>query len=151
MNTSVAVIITVLIAAFGVAFVISQLLRLRARLLEETPAVEVDTSDDRMAKKIVHHTQQKVPFMLLAGDKDDWTPADRCRQLDCATCCNSHSENELAGSPTKANRVLSHEHADDLSRKECRAERQSNSVAVIGSVHSLVRLSVFSAASVEKL
>ena len=31
---------------------------------------EVDTSDDRMAKKIVHHTNQKVPFMLLAGDRD---------------------------------------------------------------------------------
>jgi len=32
--------------------------------------VEVDGSDDRMAKKIVNHTNQKVPFMLLAGDKD---------------------------------------------------------------------------------
>ncbi|MBO0676660.1 threonine--tRNA ligase [Mycolicibacterium sp. S2-37] len=32
--------------------------------------VEVDASDDRMAKKIVNHTNQKVPFMLLAGDKD---------------------------------------------------------------------------------
>jgi threonyl-tRNA synthetase len=32
--------------------------------------VEVDTSDDRMAKKIVHHTNQRVPFMLLAGDRD---------------------------------------------------------------------------------
>ncbi|WP_343710395.1 threonine--tRNA ligase [Mycobacterium sp.] len=32
--------------------------------------VEVDDSDDRMAKKIVHHTNQKVPFMLLAGDRD---------------------------------------------------------------------------------
>src|ERR1700758_5284358 len=32
--------------------------------------VEVDGSDDRMAKKIVHHTSQKVPFMLLAGDRD---------------------------------------------------------------------------------
>ncbi|MCX2711737.1 threonine--tRNA ligase [Mycolicibacterium sp. J2] len=32
--------------------------------------VEVDASDDRMAKKIVNHTNQKVPFMLLAGDTD---------------------------------------------------------------------------------
>ena len=32
--------------------------------------VEVDGSDDRMAKKIVNHTNQKVPFMLLAGDRD---------------------------------------------------------------------------------
>ncbi len=31
---------------------------------------EVDSSDDRMAKKIVNATNQKVPFMLLAGDKD---------------------------------------------------------------------------------
>jgi threonyl-tRNA synthetase len=32
--------------------------------------VEVDTSDDRMQKKIRNHTTQKVPFMLLAGGKD---------------------------------------------------------------------------------
>jgi threonyl-tRNA synthetase len=32
--------------------------------------VEVDASDDRMAKKIVNQTNQKVPFMLLAGDRD---------------------------------------------------------------------------------
>src|SRR3954453_2584686 len=31
---------------------------------------EVDASDDRMAKKIVNHTIQKVPFMLVAGDRD---------------------------------------------------------------------------------
>ena len=31
---------------------------------------EVDASDDRMAKKIVNATNQKVPFMLLAGDRD---------------------------------------------------------------------------------
>ncbi|MCH9732693.1 MAG: threonine--tRNA ligase [Actinomycetia bacterium] len=31
---------------------------------------DVDSSDDRMAKKIVNHTNQKVPFMLLAGDRD---------------------------------------------------------------------------------
>jgi threonyl-tRNA synthetase len=32
--------------------------------------VEVDSSDERMAKKIVNQTNQKVPFMLLAGDRD---------------------------------------------------------------------------------
>jgi threonyl-tRNA synthetase len=32
--------------------------------------VEVDAGDDRMAKKIVTHTNQKVPFLLLAGDRD---------------------------------------------------------------------------------
>jgi threonyl-tRNA synthetase len=31
---------------------------------------EVDANDDRMAKKIVNHTNQKVPFMLVAGDRD---------------------------------------------------------------------------------
>jgi threonyl-tRNA synthetase len=32
--------------------------------------VEVDTSDERMQKKIRTHTTQKVPFLLLAGSKD---------------------------------------------------------------------------------
>ena len=32
--------------------------------------VDVDHSDDRMQKKIRTHTQQKVPFLLLAGAKD---------------------------------------------------------------------------------
>ncbi len=31
---------------------------------------EVDTSDDRMQKKIRNHTTAKVPFMLLAGERD---------------------------------------------------------------------------------
>ncbi|MGV0742443.1 threonine--tRNA ligase [Mycolicibacterium sp. XJ870] len=41
-----------------------------AQLKSRGVRVEVDMSDDRMAKKIVNHTHQKVPFMLLAGDKD---------------------------------------------------------------------------------
>lgn len=41
-----------------------------AQLRSHGVRVEVDASDDRMAKKIVHHTAQKVPFMLLAGDRD---------------------------------------------------------------------------------
>lgn len=41
-----------------------------AQLASRGLRVEVDTSDDRMAKKIVHHTNQKVPFLLLAGDRD---------------------------------------------------------------------------------
>jgi threonyl-tRNA synthetase len=32
--------------------------------------VEVDTSDDRMQKKIRTAQKQKVPYMLLAGDED---------------------------------------------------------------------------------
>ncbi len=41
-----------------------------AQLKSRGVRVEVDASDDRMAKKIVHHTGQRVPFMLLAGDRD---------------------------------------------------------------------------------
>ena len=41
-----------------------------AELKSHGVRVEVDASDDRMAKKIVNHTNQKVPFMLLAGDRD---------------------------------------------------------------------------------
>jgi threonyl-tRNA synthetase len=40
--------------------------RLRARGVR----VEVDTSDDRMPKKIRTATKEKVPFMLIAGDED---------------------------------------------------------------------------------
>ena len=32
--------------------------------------VEVDTADERMQKKIVRAQQEKVPFMLIAGDRD---------------------------------------------------------------------------------
>jgi threonyl-tRNA synthetase len=41
-----------------------------AQLRSHGVRVEVDAGDDRMAKKIVNHTNQKVPFMLLAGDRD---------------------------------------------------------------------------------
>ena len=41
-----------------------------AELKSHGVRVEVDSSDDRMAKKIVNHTNQKVPFMLVAGDRD---------------------------------------------------------------------------------
>ncbi|TVX95840.1 threonine--tRNA ligase [Mycolicibacterium porcinum] len=41
-----------------------------AQLKSRGVRVEVDGSDDRMAKKIVNHTNLKVPFMLLAGDRD---------------------------------------------------------------------------------
>jgi threonyl-tRNA synthetase len=41
-----------------------------AELKSHGVRAEVDASDDRMAKKIVNHTNQKVPFMLLAGDRD---------------------------------------------------------------------------------
>ncbi|KAA0101084.1 threonine--tRNA ligase [Mycolicibacterium sp. P1-18] len=41
-----------------------------AQLKARGVRVEVDSSDDRMAKKIVNQTNQKVPFMLLAGERD---------------------------------------------------------------------------------
>ena len=41
-----------------------------ARLREQGIRVEVDTSDDRMQKKIRTAQKSKVPFMLLAGDDD---------------------------------------------------------------------------------
>jgi len=40
------------------------------RLRAEGIRVEVDTSDDRMQKKIRTAQQQKVPFMVIAGDDD---------------------------------------------------------------------------------
>ena len=41
-----------------------------ARLRERGIRVEVDAADERMQKKIRVAQQQKVPFMLLAGDDD---------------------------------------------------------------------------------
>ena len=49
---------------------VSYLREVAADLRAAGVRVEVDASDDRMAKKIVNHTNQKVPFMLLAGDRD---------------------------------------------------------------------------------
>ncbi|AWV47361.1 threonyl-tRNA synthetase [Mycobacterium leprae Kyoto-2] len=49
---------------------VSYLEEVAAQLKSCGVRTEVDVSDDRMAKKIVRHTNQKVPFMLLAGDRD---------------------------------------------------------------------------------
>jgi threonyl-tRNA synthetase len=40
------------------------------RLRAEDVRIDVDTSDDRMQKKIRTWTKQKVPFLLIAGDDD---------------------------------------------------------------------------------
>jgi threonyl-tRNA synthetase len=40
------------------------------RLKDEGVRAELDSSDERMQKKIRTHTQQKVPFMLIAGEQD---------------------------------------------------------------------------------
>ncbi|MBV8928350.1 MAG: threonine--tRNA ligase, partial [Mycobacteriaceae bacterium] len=49
---------------------IAYLETIAAQLASHGIRVEVDASDDRMAKKIVTHTNQKVPFLLLAGERD---------------------------------------------------------------------------------
>jgi threonyl-tRNA synthetase len=49
---------------------VDHLSKVAAELRARGVRVEVDTSDDRMQKKIRNHTTQKVPFMLLAGGKD---------------------------------------------------------------------------------
>jgi threonyl-tRNA synthetase len=41
------------------------------RLRGEGIRAEVDDSDDRMQKKILHAQQQKVPFMFVAGPRDE--------------------------------------------------------------------------------
>ncbi len=46
------------------------LLEVAARLRREGIRVEVDTSDDRMQKKIRNAQKQKVPYMLIAGADD---------------------------------------------------------------------------------
>ena len=40
------------------------------RLRDRGVRIEIDTSDDRMQKKIRTAQKSKVPFMLLAGDED---------------------------------------------------------------------------------
>ena len=49
---------------------IDYLQNVATRLREHGIRVEVDTSDDRMQKKIRTAQRQKVPYMLLAGDDD---------------------------------------------------------------------------------
>jgi len=49
---------------------VSYLQQLAARLRADGIRVEVDDSDDRMQKKIRTAQTQKVPFMLIAGDRD---------------------------------------------------------------------------------
>ena len=51
-------------------------------LRERGIRAEVDHSDDRMQKKIRTHTTGKVPFMLLAGERDVEANAVSFRFLD---------------------------------------------------------------------
>lgn len=56
--------------------------RVVAALRERGIRAEVDHSDDRMQKKIRTHTTGKVPFMLLAGERDVEANAVSFRFLD---------------------------------------------------------------------
>lgn len=49
---------------------VEHLQRVAKALRDKGIRVDIDTSDDRMQKKIRTHTTQKVPFLLLAGGKD---------------------------------------------------------------------------------
>src|SRR5699024_862377 len=53
-----------------------------AKLRKMGIRAEVDTSDDRMQKKIRNHTTGKDPFMLLAGARDVEADAVSFRFLD---------------------------------------------------------------------
>ena len=53
-----------------------------ARLRQHGLRVEVDASADRMPKKIRNHTQEKVPFMLIAGGEDEQAGAVSFRFRD---------------------------------------------------------------------
>ena len=44
--------------------------------------VQVDSSDDRMQKKIRTHTKEKVPFLLIAGGEDQANGAVSFRMRD---------------------------------------------------------------------
>ncbi|WP_408934098.1 threonine--tRNA ligase [Corynebacterium marquesiae] len=53
-----------------------------AQLRQKGIRADVDTSDDRMQKKIRNHTTGKVPFMLVAGARDVEADAVSFRFLD---------------------------------------------------------------------
>ena len=52
------------------------------RMRERGIRVQIDTSDDRMPKKIRNATKQKVPFIMIAGDEDAAAQAVSFRMRD---------------------------------------------------------------------
>ena len=58
------------------------LLGVANRLQQAGVRVEVDTSDDRMGKKIRNAEKQKVPYMLIAGGEDEAAGAVSFRYRD---------------------------------------------------------------------
>ncbi len=61
---------------------VDHLYEVAARLRAEGVRVEIDDSDDRMQKKIRTAQTQKVPYMLIAGDRDVEGGAVSFRYLD---------------------------------------------------------------------
>ena len=56
--------------------------KVAARLQAQGVRVEIDTSDDRMAKKIRNASRSKVPFVLIAGGEDQAADAVSFRYRD---------------------------------------------------------------------
>jgi len=61
---------------------IDYLMSIASQLREHGVRVEVDTSPDRMSKKIRTAQKSKVPFMLIAGDDDQAADAVSFRYRD---------------------------------------------------------------------
>lgn len=61
---------------------IDYLMVIAAKLREQDVRVEVDTSSDRMSKKIRTAQKSKVPYMLIAGDDDQSADAVSFRYRD---------------------------------------------------------------------
>jgi threonyl-tRNA synthetase len=61
---------------------IDYLMSVAAKLREQGVRVEVDTSSDRMSKKIRTAQKSKVPYMLIAGDDDQAAEAVSFRYRD---------------------------------------------------------------------
>ncbi|AWB81789.1 threonine--tRNA ligase [Corynebacterium yudongzhengii] len=61
---------------------IPHLEKVAQKLRKKGIRAEVDTSDDRMQKKIRNHTTNKIPFMLVAGERDVTADAVSFRFLD---------------------------------------------------------------------
>jgi threonyl-tRNA synthetase len=61
---------------------VDHLLAVAGLLRQQGIRVEVDTSDDRMQKKIRNAQKLKVPFMLIAGDEDTAAGAVSFRYRD---------------------------------------------------------------------
>ena len=91
------------------------LLGVAEKLQQAGVRVEVDTSDDRMQKKIRTAQQQKVPYMLIAGGEDAAAGAVSFRYRDGT---------QKNGVPDRRGRRRDHR-GDSVRRRAAGAERAS--------------------------